>query len=125
MIQQGYSLSSPIASRQRQQLDGEETTPKGQTRIMGTDPKLAEVIAYLKAEFPGFDIACLNDGEYETVLQLKSSDQLHNIRVQRDFLECTSAEDIPVKLTEFRLAPTLRDLAHLPIAVTVNGCIFT
>ena len=92
---------------------------------MGADPKLTEVIAYLKAEFPGFDIACLNDGEYETVLQLKSSDQLHNIRVQRDFLECTSAEDIPVKLTEFRLAPTLRDLAHLPIAVTVNGCIFT
>ena len=92
---------------------------------MGTDPKLAEVIAYLKAQFPGFDMACLDDGEYETVLQLKSSDQRHNIRVQQAFLECTPAEDIRERLAEFRLAPTLRDLGDLPIAVTINGCIFT
>lgn len=92
---------------------------------MGTETKLAEVIAYLKAEFPGFDMACLDGGEYETVLQLKSADQLHNVRVQRNFLECTPAEDIRERLADFRLAPTLRDLGNLPIAVTVNGCIFT
>ena len=92
---------------------------------MGADPKLSTVIAYLKAEFPGFDMVCLDDGEFEAVLQLRSSDQLHNIRVQRAFLECTPSEDIRVRLAEFRLAPTLRDLGDLPIAVTVNGCIFT
>ena len=64
-------------------------------------------------------------GNTRLSLQLNSADQLHNIRVQRDFLECTPAEDIRVKLAEFRLAPTLRDLGDLPIAVTVNGCIFT
>lgn len=92
---------------------------------MSADSKLSEVIAYLKAEFPGFDIACLGGEEYETVLQLKSADQVHNVRVQQDFLECTPAEEIQVKLAEFRLGPTLRDLGDLPIAVTVNGCIFT
>ncbi len=92
---------------------------------MGADPKLSEVVDYPKAEFPGFELACLDDGEFETVLQLKLSDQLHTIRVQRDFLECTPAEDIRERLSEFRLAPTLRDLGNLPIAVTLNGCIFT
>ncbi len=124
MIQQGYSLSSPIASRH---VNGwmVGTRHKGPNAHNGYESKLAEVIAYLKAQFPGFDMACLDDGEYETVLQLKSSDQLHNIRVQRAFLECTPAEDIRERLAEFRLAPTLRDLGDLPIAVTVNGCIFT
>jgi hypothetical protein len=91
---------------------------------MDTEPKFTELTSYLEAEFPGFDLTRVEKSEFGTVLQLKSSDQVHILHVQHAFLEQTPTEDIRVTLAEFRLAPTLRDLGDFPIAVTVNGCIF-
>jgi hypothetical protein len=91
---------------------------------MDTEPKLNEIISYLGTEFPGFDLIRLDGDNSETVLQLKSSNQVHFVRVQAAFLKNTPTEDVARRLSEFRLAPTLRDLGNFPIAVTVNGCIF-
>ena len=91
---------------------------------MSTELKLAELVSYLKDEFPGFTVTCLDNGECETVLQLRSSDQIHIVRVQEAFLERTPTNDIRVMLADFRTAQTLRDLGDFPIVVTINGCIF-
>lgn len=91
---------------------------------MDTEPKFTELISYLEAEFPGYDITRVEKGEFGTVLQLKSSEQVHIIRVQQAFLEDTPTDDIRRILAEFRLAPTLRDLGDFPITITINGCIF-
>lgn len=91
---------------------------------MATDPKLIEVISYLKNEFPGFTVTCLEKGEFESVLQLKSLDRIHIVRVQENFLKSVPMGDLGIMLADFRLAQTLRDLGDFPIVLTVNGCIF-
>lgn len=85
---------------------------------------LAEVMSYLGIEFPHFDIARIHENEVEIVLQLKSSGQIHIVRVHRSFLEHTFEDEIGERLTNFRLAPVLRDLGNLPVALTPSGCIF-
>lgn len=92
---------------------------------MGANPKLMQVISYLDAEFPGFSVA-QSDGrnEGEIVLRLKSQDQVHVTIVQRDFLDGVALEDIHVRLEEYRLAATLRDIGEFPIILSKSGCIF-
>jgi hypothetical protein len=87
------------------------------------DPKLSEVIAYLTSEFPGYAVTWADKGDF-LVFQVASSDRVHNLHVQRTFLQSTPAEDIREHLIGFRLAPTLRDLGNLPILVTLSGCIY-
>ncbi len=87
------------------------------------DPKLSEVIAYLTSEFPGYALTWEDKGEF-IVIQIASSNRVHNAHVQRTFLETTLAEDVRAHLVGFRLAPTLRDLGNLPILVTPSGCIY-
>jgi hypothetical protein len=87
------------------------------------DPKLSEVIAYLTSEFPGYAVTWVDNGKF-IVLQVASSDRIHNLHVERTFLESTLAEDVRAHLIGFRLAPTLRDLGNLPIMVTPSGCIY-
>ena len=87
------------------------------------DPKLSEVVAYLTSEFPGYAVTSADKGEF-IIFQVASSDRVHNVHVQRTFLESTLAEDVRPYLIGFRLAPTLRDLGNLPILVTPSGCIY-
>ena len=91
---------------------------------MGTDAKLAEVVSFLKNEFPGFAITRTDRSGHETVLELKSAGKVHIVYLQHSFLETTPVEDIQERLTGFRLAPTLRDMGDFPIVLSINGCIF-
>ena len=87
------------------------------------DPKLSEVVSYLTSEFPGYAVTSAVKGEF-IIFQVASSDRVHNVHMQRTFLESTLAEDIRPYLIGFRLGPTLRDLGNLPILVTPSGCIY-
>jgi len=89
-----------------------------------TDPKLAEVISYLKREFPDFQITQAEGQGAETVFKLESAGRVHVLRLRREFLESAVIEDIHELLAGFRLAPTLRDIGEFPIVVSANGCIF-
>ena len=91
---------------------------------MGIDMKLAEVVSFLKNEFPGFAITLTDRPGPETIFELKSAGKVHVIHLQHAFLETIAVEDIQERLMGFRLAPTLRDMGAFPIIVSVNGCIF-
>lgn len=92
---------------------------------MRTDPKLLQVISYLNVEFPGFSVA-QSDGknEDEIVIRLELLGQTHVAIVQQAFLDAVAIEDLHIRLEEYRLAATLRDIGEFPIIVSTSGCIF-
>jgi hypothetical protein len=91
---------------------------------MSTDLKLTEVISYLESEFPDFAVTRSDGPQGGAVLRLSSPAQVHIVHVEKEFLESVSTDDIQARLTEYRLASTLRDIGEFPIVVSINGCIF-
>lgn len=88
-----------------------------------TNTKLEEVVSFLKNEFPDFEINQSDVREMETVLELTSGRKRHILRLRHELLKNTSIEDIPARLSGFRLVQTLRDLEDFPIIVSANGCV--
>jgi hypothetical protein len=91
---------------------------------MSTDPQIREVLSYLKSEFPESVATVSNAVSGETKIRLTAAAQEHVLIIEQPFLEDFAAEEIKTKLSEFRLAATLRDVGEFPIIVSVNGCIF-
>jgi len=91
---------------------------------MSTDLKLTKVISYLEAEFPGFTMTRTDGPQGAVVLRLASSAKVHVVYVEKEFLESISIDDVQARITEYRLAATLRDVGEFPIVVSNNGCIF-
>lgn len=96
--------------------------PLGQTTLT-KNAKLEEVISFLKSEFPDFTINRSDVREMETVLELTSGRKRHILRLRHELLNSTPIEDIPARLSGFRLVQTLRDMEDFPIIVSANGCV--
>ena len=81
------------------------------------------VVAYLRAEFPEFDINEQSEEE-SYCFHLSRESTKHFLRVMYSATENVSADELTEQLEQYAVASTMRGLGDFPVVVTEQGCMF-